>query len=1051
MTKILGLDCGIASVGWAVLEYDAAGVSPPKYKIAECGVYCFEQPIVGGTGNDQFSSIKSAESKRIGHMHHMRRKKQKLSELRRLLAEYKLLPTSAKDEFARAMRRVSPAGQKPQITPYDLRAKSLKKEHVLTSDEFAVILAHYVSHPGPRSSSKQRGTNEDTEKGKIKDAVRNNAKYLEEGYRTVGEKLALDPHFQSQKHNRQNDWKFSVGRNDLLDEIKEVFKSQRKFGNKAATEPLLQNVLRIIEKKKEPTADYFEVEKCRFELGEPRAASRSVSFEKFRFVEHLVKLGLNRENEPKLRSEEIELAMQLFGVNAQTTFSDLRKKLSLPKDVLFDNVKKKDESNRDFAAGKGDSCHGTATLKTVLGEHWDSLASNSQTLDEICRVLSFATRKDVVERDLLALSLGEDITTKLITEYEAGVFDRFTEAASISAKAAANLASEMVKGLQYSDACRAFDYNHTAQTVNPKQNKNPIVKHAVREYLATIEMLQNKFGPFDEIRIEMARDVAWGAKKKLEESERNDKNKTANKKLKSDCKELLGGVEPSSFQVLKYRLLKEQGCKCIYTGSDLCEMMRDGFNGIEVDHVLPRSKFNLFGDRRNLVACINGANADKRNDTPYNWSLRNQSLDWNLFTKRVHSMKEIPKGKKRFLLMKSTEEIEDAFASRNLVDTQYAIKLLLAEIGALSINTHVVGRPGRLVSWLRGGWGLGRFKYNLQDKRVADDRHHAVDAIIVALIDQRTLQVATHFAKLNEESGQPRDRFRIAPPWPSLEKDVEVAIESISIVARQRRDAFKGDIHKDTIYGVKKIDGVTHIKVRKRVDKKLTLEDLKLFKDNSEKGHIKKLLEEWIANKDPDKSQPSWKYGINPDGTDRRMPIKKITLVSPGEVSVVPARLMRVNGKGDAETFGTYDRKDMVRVDVFIDESVSNKKTHVYVPIYPHQMTLLDPPNQYVKRGVPSAGWPILEAKHQFVTSLTKLDLIEITTSKRGTERGYFRSLHTGKRDIFVSPVYTLSDEHETQVGFSDLKSLRKMRIDRLGNAEFVESELRTWRGKVCI
>ena len=1060
MPKVLGLDCGIASVGWAVVSISKFEPNlTPTYNIEKCGVYCFEQPIVGGKGDDQFSSIKSARSKRTGQMHHLRRKKQKLSELRRLLVDHKLLSTTAKNAFALAMLRVSPSGQKPQITPYDLRVTALEKDRVLSSDEFAVILAHYVSHPGPRSSTKQRGANEADEKGKIKSAVAHNAKYLQEGYRTVGEKLALDPQFLSQKHNRQGDWKFSVGRNSLIDEIKTIFKSQQKSGNKAASEPLMQNLLRIIEKKKEPTASYYEVEKCRFEINEPRAASRSVSFEKFRFVEHLVKLGLDRESGPKLSTEEIELAMELFGANAQTTFADLRTKLNLPKEVLFDNVKKKEEGDRDFAAGKGESCHGFVTLRAALAEHWDSLSNNHKILDEICRVISFATRRDVVEQDLSALLTNQAITTTLMRGYDEGTFDRFTEAAKFSAKAASNLASEMVKNLQFSDACKSFNYVHTAQSVNPKLNKNPVVRHAVREYLATIELLQDKFGPFDEIRIEMARDVAWGAKKKLEESDRNDKNQSANKKLKSECRELLGGIEPTSFQILKYRLLKEQGCKCIYSGSDLCELMRRGFEGIEIDHVLPRSKFNLFGDRRNLVACVNGANANKSNDSPYNWSLRDQSLDWNLFTRRVHSMKEIPKGKKRFLLMKSTEEIANAFASRNLVDTQYAIKLLVAEFEAINQISKaagravpaIVGRPGRLVSWLRGSWGLGRFKYNLQDKRVADDRHHAVDGIIVALIDKRTLDVATHFAKLNEASGNPRDRFKIAPPWPTLEKDVDAAIAAISVVARQRRDAFKGDIHKDTIYGVKKIDGITHLKERRKVDKNLTLAHLELFKDNSEKGYLKAILEQWVRDKHPLDRMPTWKYGVNSDGTERRMQIRKITLVSPAEVSVVPARLMRVNDKGETEIFGTYDRKPMVRVDVFAEISASGKKTHIYVPIYPNQMTLPHPPNQYVKREVTPAEWPVLEEKHQFIASLVKLDLIEVTTSKRGTERVYFRSLHTGKRDIFVSPVYTLSDDHEIQIGFSDLKNLRKMRVDHVGNTEFVESELRTWRGKVCI
>jgi CRISPR-associated endonuclease Csn1 len=1060
--KVLGLDCGIASVGWAVLDITENNPPQPRsYRIVNCGVYCFNQPIVGGTGKDRFTSIKSSRSRRIGHMHFLRRKRQKLRDIRVQLARVGLLPDSKKSALAEAMTRVSPRGQKPQITPYDLRAKAL--DHLLSSDEFAVVIGHFAAHPGPRRSSKQRTQNEnDEDRGKINSAVNVNAQYAQRGYRTVGEMLARDDQFRNRKHNRQghNPWEHTVGRTDLLDELRKIFSAQKRLGNTKASNDLRDAVVSIIECKKEPDYDYYPAGPCRFVKNESRASSRSHSFERFRFAENLVKLNLAREGAQKPSAEEIKQAMDTFGTKARTTYADLRELWQLPANVFFVGIKKKltkKNEEDDFATGKGDSCHGVCTLREVAGKHWPTIENRIHTLDEIARIVTFATREDVVERDIGILDLDKDLRLKIVAALRDGRFDGFVEAAGFSAVAARRLSDPLARGLSYSDACKEVGYDHTAPPVNPVENRNPVVRHAVRQYLETIKAVIDAHGMPDEIRLEMARDVAWGAEKKLEESERNDANRRANQNLRKECKDLIQ-AEPTSFQVLKYRLAKEQGFKCIYSGADLCESMRKGFEGVDIDHVLPRSEFHIVGNRNNLVACLSGANANKRDQTPFEWSQNDPKFDWKTFTARVVLSKELPKPKRRFLLLKSTEEIKKAFRDRNLVDTQYAVRLLIAELHAHfervlppgSKTPPVVGRPGRLVSWLRQGWQLDHIKYEYEMRRNSDGRHHALDAIIAAVIDKRTLDNATRQAKLNERSGRPRDRIRIDPPWSELETDVSLALERIPIVARERKTNFSGLLHKETIYGLSKVNGVLKKRERVAVDQNLTLDHLERFRDSSEKGHIKALLLQWVEDGHPKDRKPTWKYGVNPDGTERRMEIRRITLLTNEGPQLVPARLKeRTEPKRSP---ASYDRaKQMIRVDVFKAGGENPRSPFLYVPVYPHQMNDDAPPSRYYSGNGGPLDWPILGSNDQFLFSLVLLDLIEVVDTNGVTHRLYFRGLDIDSGRLECAPIFSLDKDLRQRFSPTKIRELRKLVVDRLGRISEAPNESRTWRGKVCI
>ncbi len=736
--RVLGLDCGIASIGWAVLEFADDFLNG---KIVACGVYCFNQPIVGGTGNDKFRSLKSAQKSFVGSMRYRQRRVAKMDKLRRILFSIGALPSNDKTAIAEAAARVSPKGQSPQITPYDLRAASLRRK--LYADEFSTVIAHLVGHPGPRLSERSQSGSNESEKGKIKSAVVANDQFFQKGYQTVGEMLAREPEFREQKRNRVMDYKYSIGRKSILDELKKIFDVQSKLGNTFAHYDTLQAIKNLIEKRKEPKFDYFSVGSCRYISGQNRAASRSYSFERFRFAQSLAHLSVVRDGPVRPTAIERELAMDSFGQSQEFTYNQLRKLWNLDDSDSFESIKKSDEKTLDVSANKGNGAHGTFTLKKILGASWDDMSKVAGRIDSIAYELSFATKESTLSSGLQALAIDDDIIERLMTAYRDGEFDLFVKSADISAQAADQLTVHLLAGMNYSEACKAEGWDPTARPVSIQENHNPVTKHALKQYLATISEIVALYGQPNSIHVEMARDVAWSEVKKLEYESDMNKNQRKWKKL-AELFESKLGYKPAGSQLEKFRLAEEQGCFCIYSGLPLMDAMRSGFTDIELEHILPESRFHLRGDKRNLVVCLKGENANKRDNTPFEWSQRDPKFAWEAFCRRVNSNPQIPKPKKRFLLAEETTTMEQKFAARNLVDTQYAIKLLNAELDTLfaakngsTKQTRIVGRPGRLVSWLRKSWGLNHLKFD-ENRNRRDDRNHAVDALIVACINDKT-------------------------------------------------------------------------------------------------------------------------------------------------------------------------------------------------------------------------------------------------------------------------------------------------------------------------
>ena len=77
-------------------------------------------------------------------------------------------------------------------------------------------------------------------------------------------------------------------------------------------------------------------------------------------------------------------------------------------------------------------------------------------------------------------------------------------------------------------------------------------------------------------------------------------------------------------------------------------------------------------------------------------------------------------------------------------------------------------RPGAITSKLRRAWGLEGLK-KVDGERVSDDRHHAVDALVLARTTESLLQAMTKDIQRREHEGRADDIFHVKPPWRHFE------------------------------------------------------------------------------------------------------------------------------------------------------------------------------------------------------------------------------------------------------------------------------------------
>lgn len=375
-----------------------------------------------------------------------------------------------------------------------------------------------------------------------------------------------------------------------------------------------------------------------------------------------------------------------------------------------------------------------------------------------------------------------------------------------------------VKENQYSTACELAGYRHSKHSLTSEELKDrvlkpklellkknslrqPVVEKILNQMINVVNTLIDKENDkleaqgqardfhFDEIRIELARELKKNAKERDEMTKGINQAKIEHEKIYKLLQSEFGIHNPTRNDIVRYRLyeeLKNNGYKDLYTNTYIPREILFS-KQIDIEHIIPQSK--LFDDSfSNKTVVYRKDNLEKGNQTACDYIEDKQGSDGlEKYVQRVEKLYElgkrnkpegISKAKYKKLLMPE-DQIGDGFIERDLRESQYIAKK--AKELLFEITPSVLTTTGRITDRLREDWGLinvmkelnlskyralgmtemeerkfGQSVEVIQDwTKRNDHRHHAMDALTVAFTKHNHIQYLNYLnARRNEKHKQ---------------------------------------------------------------------------------------------------------------------------------------------------------------------------------------------------------------------------------------------------------------------------------------------------------
>lgn len=464
MTKILGIDTGTNSLGWAIVEKQA-----DEYHLLDKGVNIFQEGVKIEKG---IESSKAAErtAHKAARVRNYRIKLRKIR-LLRILSDAHLCPPLSKVELsAWRLKKEYPKNElfmqwqstddESEKTPYAYRHKCLHDclDFSSVTDRYILGRAfyHMIQRRGFLSNRKDQSA-DDT--GKVKESISNLTQEMHDaGYEYLGD------YFYSLYNKEEKIRNHYTARNEhYLAEFKAICEKQDLDKN------LGPEVVRQIEKaifdQRPLKSQKGQVGKCVFEKNKTKCPSSHPMYEEFRMLSFINNIKIQTPNDDVLRPlspEERALIMPLFFRKSKKLFDfeDIAKKLAPKKQYGF--YKKSSDVEMPYLFNypmdtSVSSCPVTTALIDIFGDNW---------IDSLCETYTLAegkSRLDVVNDIWHVLFFYTD-DTKLaefaknrlqLNDEEARKFCEISlpgDYASLSLKAICKILSYLRRGLIYSHA-----------------------------------------------------------------------------------------------------------------------------------------------------------------------------------------------------------------------------------------------------------------------------------------------------------------------------------------------------------------------------------------------------------------------------------------------------------------------------------------------------------------------------------------------------------------------------------------------------------------------
>ena len=791
---ILGLDLGVGSIGWALIETED---DQPKQII---GMGSRIVPI-SKDDSDQFSKGQAISKNADRTARRTTRKGYDRYQLRRALLTQVLRQNGMLPE--RMDENV--------IDLWKLRSGAATEGHQLTLPQIGRVLYHINQKRGYKHA--KADDNGDSKQTKYVEAVNQRYKEIQEAKQTIGQHFYLELLRSKVESGSGPYYTFRIKdkvfpRAAYIAEFDQIMKVQRAYYPDVLTDELIDTLRnRIIFYQRPLKSCKHLVSLCEFEMkpyktkdgkivyGGPKCAPRTSPLAQFCAMwETANNITLtNRNNEQyDFSLEERRQIVEHLCTHEALKLTDLYKILG---------ITKKDGWYGGKAIGKG--IKGNATLnqlrKALNGKYGEWLEMPIERVDvvdnETAEVFWQVSPKveetplfklwhavySIQDADELAKTLRNKFGIDDQDVIEALCKIDFVKPgyANKSHKFIRRLLPYLMEGMMYSEACARIGINHSnsmtaaerdarplAERIELLQKnalRQPVIEKILNQMINLVNRLQQEYGPIDEARVELARELKQSREEREGAYRRNNQNERLNKEIAAKIEEM--GIRPSRSRIQKYKMWEESNHRCMYCGKTVS--LAEFLNGadVEIEHIIPRSI--LFDDSfSNKVCACRECNHEKGNMTALDYLETKPAAEVEAYKQRVdEAFKEgrISKTKRDHLLWHKSD-IPTDFIDRQLRQSQY-IAVKAVEILQQGIR-QVWTSGGSVTDFLRHQWGYDEILHTLNlpryrkvedlteivhyehagqehdeeriknwSKRI-DHRHHAIDALTVALTRQ---------------------------------------------------------------------------------------------------------------------------------------------------------------------------------------------------------------------------------------------------------------------------------------------------------------------------
>lgn len=915
MKFILGLDPGIASIGWALILEAENGDEESRIIDSNVVKVDFDNfTFINSKGKiSEGNSIKVYQkgytvspnlvrrTKRSAH-HNLQHFKLRRADLIELLRENGIIGKNT---------LLCEDGKGTTYETHMLRSKAASEE--ISLNELARVLLMINKKRGYKSSRKGDVGEDVEDMGAYLTAITGRSKLLTDNYQTVGQylmsQLALHP-LQGIKHQ-------TFYRKDYEDEFEQIWKTQIKFHPELTRKLKKEIKNRIIFYQRPIASKKREVSLCELEskeieiekdgkkkkikTGSKVCPLSSPLFQEFRMWKRLndtIITNTTTLEQRYLTQEEKEKLASELSIRNRLSKRDVIKilvgKQTKSFDMNFDELVGNETQAKLVHAylkileltGHDKLDVKKLTAKDVLvaiRQVFGGLGFHTEAIDDEIKLHSDIYLQPFYKLWHLLYSFpgdnsrsGKDKLVERVKEFFGFDNDEYAKViaditfqdgyGSLSAKAIQKILPKMKEGYQYNKACELAGYRFSKRSLTKEENderilqkylnfiphnslRNPLVERILNQMISLVNSLVdeygNTYGAFDEIRIELARDLSKNAesRKKMTQDIENNKNE------RDTCrKELIDILNENGYKVnyvsendiLKYRLYKELaplGYKTLYSKTKVDVVDLIVHRKFDKEHIIPKAKSpsNAFSV---LTIELSSINEEKGNMTALDyvrWKYgEEETQQYIARVNDLFKLKAISKAK-RDNLLKTAADIPNEPLNRDLGLTQYINRKAYEILG--TITRKVVPTTGSITSRLRDDWQLVDVlqelvwdkydrlglidTYTDKDGKVVrkinedawtkrnDHRNHAMDAITVAFTKPAYINYLNSLNSQGEQREQMlkmrqknlhRDkqgnwRFNAPMPLGKLRSEVKRQLENIIVYQKTTPNAVSPNLN----------------------------------------------------------------------------------------------------------------------------------------------------------------------------------------------------------------------------------------------------------------